>query len=165
MHPLKLVIAAGLMILVVGCSTKGQVSEVIGAPASITVTNQFDKSILVLVSGGDDSYVSSEVFAESLVTTLNDIELFKSASLTQDGGYNLSVTILGMVRSFFGHESYVTSLWTLSTSEGEELWSETIESTGESNTFAGVSRMRESAERAAKATIELGVTKLSTLDL
>ena len=70
-----------------------------------------------------------------------------------------------MVHSFFGHEYYVTSLWTLSNSDGEELWSETIESTGESNTFAGVSRMRESAERAAKASIELGVTRLSALDL
>jgi len=155
----------GVVLLMAACSTSGRVSEIAGTRDTIAMTHRHEASVSVFVTGGDESFVSSKTFGESLVRTIESTGLFSSATLAGSGTYDLSVVILSMTHSWWGDEYSVSSLWTLSSADGKEIWSETIGGTGTSDIMGGNARMRESSERAAKSAIEMGVAKLSALEL
>lgn len=166
MFNLKFVLPiCAVLFLVAGCSTVGRVNEVAGNQEQIKLVNRFTNSVSVTVSGGDERFVSSKVFSAALIKTIRDTRLFQSASTAKGGDYELSVVILSMSHPFLAFVANMSSLWTLRTPDGKELWSETIKASGHSSAFGGVQRIRASYEGAARAVIENGLSEVSALNI
>jgi uncharacterized membrane protein len=157
-------VAAALLLGLAGCSTVGRKEEVVGSQAAIKIVNRHTGAVTVSVIGGDERLITGQVFSDALLQTLGDNKIFSSASAAKGGNYELNVVIMSMSHPFLAYVADMTTLWTLRTPEGKELWSETINASGHSAQFGGVARTRASFEGAARASIEIGVSKLSELD-
>lgn len=147
------------------CSTIGRVEEIIGSKEGVEIVNSHSGTVSISVSGGDDSFVSSEIFQEALIKTINNFELFDRATAEHSENYKLTVVILSMYHGGLAFTHYTTTLWSLADSKGVEIWSSKFESEGKSSNFGGAARSKISAEDSARKAIELGVTMLSALEL
>lgn len=148
---------------IVGCSTVGRIEELVIAPDEIKIINRHDVSVRVEVIGGHMRFVSSKIFKTALLKNLNTAKVFSSAKVEGSAQYELFVIIQKAIHSAFGGDYFISSKWILRSKNGTEIWSEQINGKGSSSDFGGVSRVRSSAERAAKATIANGIEKLSQL--
>jgi len=155
-----------VLLLIISCSYNARVPELIANRGDLSVKERHPYNVSVAVIGGDETFVSSEIFANALVTSLNDSKVFTNASMTQTpGSLDLVVLILSAIHGGLGFNHIMTSKWILKDVDDNEIWSSTVEAKGYSSNFSGILRYRNSAEGAARAVIIEGISKLSSLDL
>ena len=152
-----------VVIIVSGCSILPRIEEVVPQTKEVTIVNHHNADVRIDVTGGDELSVSSEFFRSALMQTLNTNQVFSSAKTQGDSQYEIIVLILSIEKSWATVE--MVSLWILRTSDGTEVWSESIEGNGSSSSISGAERVRAATEGAVKATIIKGVENLNQLSL
>ena len=151
-----------ILMFAVGCSSKVKLEDLVLSGEDLGKTNQFDVAVSVDAIGGFNGLVSSELFKTALVDSIGKSKLFASIDTSSDPRYELLVVILRFEIYSLGHDGIVTSKWILQ-KDDEEIWSEIVTGNGVSNTFAGVTRMRESIERAGKDNIRNGLQMIGNI--
>jgi hypothetical protein len=157
-----LALAPACAALLVGCSAIPKAAAM--RVDDVTRARTLPASVEVHVSGGQDFdfRVSDAQFEQALRESLAESGVFSRVA-DRAADYRLDV-VLGDDAGVEGRE--ITVLWSLSHREtGETVWQELIASKGKSFQFVGVVRLRRSIEMAAKENIQLGIERLSHLDL
>jgi hypothetical protein len=167
---MKLGLRLGSVLLILlgnaSCTTRASVAEVVPPSETLSIANRHTGSVSVQVIGGDELLVSSATFAKALVEAINRSRVFLSASnASSSTDYALLVIINSARPDFLAFNNYISTKWILKDSEGNEVWSDIVDGNGHSSAFAGVTRARRSAEGAARAAIEAGVSELGSLTL
>jgi hypothetical protein len=128
----------------------------------------------VQVEGGNETdptlnmpAISSDAFREALVSAIDRSRIFASVHPQTTADYRLNVSIVqAKQKSALTTRSLMTTRWKLTrASDGKAVFSEFVESNGHGSAVLGVTRMRKSLECAGRENIQLGLTKLSQVDL
>ena len=151
--------------MISSCSNKARLQELVQSSSDLSIHTRHEGELSVIVMGGDKSYVSSEVFEDALIKSLNDSKLFTLAtkkSLTND--YTLLVIILSAYHNGWGNNNDISTKWIFKDKNGKEIWSRNLKAKGHSKSITGA-RFQESAENAAKSAIIKGMVELEALKL
>jgi len=152
-----------------GCATPAKPENM--TPTVVPATRHSDHDVSVVVSGGSEtssthtSQISNEDFARALSDALAKSEVFSKVSAT-GGYYKLSAYIGKVDQPSMGLSLTVTvevSYTLIDTASGKPLWTKNVTSvhtTGTSESFMAVDRLRLATEGAAKDNIRQAIAAL-----
>ena len=162
MNRLKLTIFMLSVLIVAGCSTTANLESLVLSSEDLGQASQFKVGVGVEVIGGMEGLISSDLYKSALTDSIVHTRIFRSIDTSKNPQYKLFVIILRFEVYSFGYSSVMISKWILQ-KDGEEIWSDTVIGNGGSNTFGGVARMRESAERSGKDNILNGLKLIGAI--
>jgi hypothetical protein len=157
--------------LFAGCASPAKANAM--TPTGLQTAKLHPVSVLVQVGGAHEavtfnaSAIPTEAFREALVAAIEASRIFASVHSQPPADYRLNVSIVeAKQKGALTSDTTMTARWKLiRSSDGKGVFSEFIESSGESNFTFGPARIRTSLENAGRENIKLGLTKLSQLDL
>lgn len=165
MEKIKTIVLLLSMVLVVSCSAKGRMTELIVTSVEFDKPKQHNFAVSIDAIGlGGIVLVDTDLFESALKKSIEQTKIFDAIDTSENPQYELFVIVLRFESYNNAHANVMTSKWILQKDE-KEIWSDTIVGNGTSNTFAGVKRMRNSAEDAAKDNILNGLKALSFVSL
>jgi hypothetical protein len=162
MNRLKLTIFMLSVLIVAGCSTTANQESLVLSSLDLGQASKFQVAVGVEVIGGMKGLISSELYKSALTDSIEQTRIFRSIDTSKNPQYRLFVIILRFESYSVGHSNVMISKWILQ-KDDEEIWSDTVTGNGSSNTFVGVTRMRESAERAGKDNILNGLKLIGAI--
>lgn len=170
------IIAASVtgLLLLGGCAAPAQHTAMV--PVSLQVAKHHQKSVAVTVGGGSEtsaagkSQVSDAELKLAVISAINQTKTFSSV-VDKSGDYILDVAIFSVTQPSMGF-SFTVGIemgWTVKRVDtGAVIWQEAIKSehtTGATEAFAGVTRLKMATEGAVRNNVAKGITKLSALSL
>lgn len=175
MKSLRLICAALLGLVLVGCSSPPTRDAM--TPTGISTSRQNPYSVHVLVSGGSEtgpvsgSDISDVDLRAAIEAAVTQSKVFSTVVPTANGDYDLSVRVISLSRPLFGATFTVEmeAAWTLiKVSDRSVKMRKSVKSSGVAtvgDAFVGASRIRMAVENAARENIRQGVQALAEVSL
>ena len=156
---------------VTACSTTPSAKRMRARELGLAHAHPASVGLHVEGGGGLDSRISNEAFEEAVRASLAEAGVFSDVVRIDQADFRLDA-ILGDCRQpagGFDMTVEMTVLWSLSTAEPARIvWQALVESQHTAtvgDAFAGVVRMREATEGAARKNIEEALRRLAAADL
>jgi hypothetical protein len=159
-----------------GCVTNQPISHEALTPANIIISANYDDSVTVVVENGREfskmnlPKLSNEALGTAVRNAIKESKLF-SEILPNGGRYSLELYVVNISQPYAGKNmtAGVEIAWTLKDmTAGKLVWKESIQTqktVPQEEAFAAIDRIKKATELAAKENIELGIKKLSALNL
>jgi hypothetical protein len=158
-----------------GCSTPATSKSMVVSTFSLQKVFPYSVSVNVLggkeTSAMDKSQISNEAFMQAIADSLYNSGLFSEIIHGKNADYLLNVMIFNLTQPSFGFSFTVKmeAVWSLAHADSKKvLMRESIRSSftaSAGEAFAGSTRLRIATEGAAQENIQLGIKKLSQLNL
>jgi hypothetical protein len=167
----RLLALAALAAVLGGCSLDPLRTE--NMVPTVTTAKKHSGTVSVATSGGSTEglKVSDDMLKKALTDSITKSQVFSSVVQGSGGRYLLTVAIAGLEQPMMGMSMTVNleAGWTLKRADtGATVWQEAIKSThttGATEAFAGVERVRLATEGAVRNNIASGLAKISQLNL
>jgi hypothetical protein len=139
---------------------------------AVTTANKHSGSVSIATSGGSSEglKVSDDMLKKALAGSISKSQVFSQVVQGSGGRYLLTVAISSLEQPMMGMSMTVKmeAGWTLKRADnGATVWQESISSshtTGATEAFAGVERVRLATEGAVRANIANGLAKIGQLN-